>query len=291
MKESTRQSYTQRMLKVLVHIQNNLDEDLKLEELADLACFSPFHFHRVFKGMVGEGLAAHLRRLRLERAAWQLRTTGISVTGIAFGAGYETVESFTRAFSRSHGVPPSLYRYRDGPAGRHGFPSQQELIQRLMERMGVKMDAKIVKNDAIRLAFVRHMGPYDKCETAWEKLCTHMGPLGLLGPDTTFLGLCHDDPEVTPPQNIRYDACIKVGPEFQPSGEVGVQEIPAGDYAMVLHKGPYSTLKESYAALAGQWLPNSGREPKNAPSHEVYLNHPEDTPPEELLTEIYVPLA
>ena len=290
MRDSTRQSYAERMLKVLVHIQNNLDGELNLDELAEMACFSPYHFHRIFTGMVGEGLSSHIRRLRLERAAWQLKVSSKSVTDIAFEAGYETLESFTRMFRKTYGVPPSLYRYKDGPAGMHGFPTKNELIQRLMERTGAEMDAKIVKKDAIRVAFVRHIGPYDQCEAAWEKLCAHMGPLGLLGPQTAFIGLCHDDPEVTPPMNIRYDACMEVGPDFEAGGEIGVQEIAGGEYAVTLHKGPFDTLKESYAALAGKWLPASGREPRNAPSYEVYLSDPEKTPPQELLTEIYIPL-
>jgi AraC family transcriptional regulator len=74
MKAITLQDYKQRLLRVLVHIQQQLDRPLSLEELARLAHFSPFHFHRVFKGMLGESVQSHLRRLRLERSAARLKS-------------------------------------------------------------------------------------------------------------------------------------------------------------------------------------------------------------------------
>ena len=98
MKSETQQTYQERILKVLVYIQNHLDETLSLEELAGVAHFSPYHFHRIFRGMVGESLMEHVRRLRLERAAHRLKFTDSPVTRIAFEAGYETHEAFTRAF-------------------------------------------------------------------------------------------------------------------------------------------------------------------------------------------------
>ncbi len=73
MHEQTRQAYKERILQVLVHIQTHLDHPLPLDELAGLAHFSPYHFHRVFRGMVGEPVKEHVRRLRLERAAHRLR--------------------------------------------------------------------------------------------------------------------------------------------------------------------------------------------------------------------------
>jgi AraC family transcriptional regulator len=104
------------------------------------------------------------------------------------------------------------------------------------------------------------------------------------------LGLCHDDPEVTPPEKIRYDVCLVVDESFEPQGEIGVQVIAGGDYAVTTHQGPYETLNETYGKLCGQWIPRNGRTLRSAPCYEVYLNDPEGTEPEELLTDIYMPL-
>ena len=296
MKPQTEQSYKQRMLKVLVHIQGHLDEALFLEDLAAIAHFSPYHFHRVFQGMVGETLMAHVRRLRLERAAGRLKSGDQPVTRIAFDAGYETHEAFTRAFRAMFDQPPTTFRAAHQvppppcvPSGIHYDPAGglNDFTPRQEE---TPMEASIKQIDAIRVAFVRHVGPYNEVGPTWQRLCGWAGPRGLLGPNMKCLGLCHDDPQVTPPDKIRYDACLVVDERVQPEGDVGVQTIPAGDYAVAVHRGPYEKLAESYARLCGEWIPSQSREPRSAPGFEVYHNDPNSTPPEELVTEIHVPL-
>jgi AraC family transcriptional regulator len=105
------------------------------------------------------------------------------------------------------------------------------------------------------------------------------------------LGISHDDPEITPPERLRYDAALVVPDSVTGSGAVAIQEIGGGEYAAAMHRGPYDRLGETYAALCGQWLPASGREARNAPPLEFYRTSFGETPPEEFLTEIFVPLA
>jgi AraC family transcriptional regulator len=99
--------YQERMLKVVNHIQRHLDQPLHLPDLAALACVSPYHFHRLFKGMVDEGVAEHVRRLRRERAAQQLCHSDRSFTESAADAGFESFKGFGRAFRSHFGHPPS----------------------------------------------------------------------------------------------------------------------------------------------------------------------------------------
>lgn len=286
-------SYQKRMLKVLLYIQEHLDRDLSLAELADVACFSPFHFHRVFRGMVGEPVAEYVRRLRLDQAAISLRHSKRSVTDLAFRWGYDSLEAFTRAFRQHFGVSPSQYRNLMQTEGLESEAKSSLIkganMQAEMDK-GAVQQVEIVQMDPKRVAFVRHVGPYAQCEAAWEKLCAWAGPTGLLGPDAVMLGLCHDDPEITEPENIRYDACLAVGPQVSPSGEVGVQEIAGGSYVKALHKGSFDRLINTYAWVCGQWLPEKKREMRNLPSYEIYLNDPGQTSPEELLVEVYIPL-
>src|SRR5262249_26256763 len=107
MKASTEQDYRERIVRTLVYIQGRLDEELELAELAGVAAFSPFHFHRIFRGLVGESVKEYVRRLRLERAARCLKQESRPVTEIALQAGFETHESFTRAFTAMFGESPS----------------------------------------------------------------------------------------------------------------------------------------------------------------------------------------
>lgn len=114
-KPETHSFYARALQRVIEHVATHLDQALDLETLAAKACLSPFHFHRVFRGMVGETPVELIRRLRMERAAWRLIHTERSVTAIAFDTGYETHEAFTRAFRTCFGTSPSGFRARNHP--------------------------------------------------------------------------------------------------------------------------------------------------------------------------------
>jgi AraC family transcriptional regulator len=248
--------------------------------------------------LVGETLMAHIRRLRLERAAGRLKLGRRPVIEIALEAGYETHEAFTRAFKASFGRSPSAFRARPGPganlSARSGIHYREPRTLRdfkTSRHSTTTMNVTIQRLAPLRVAFMRHVGPYDQTGVTWEKFCTFLGKEGLLGGDSRFIGVCHDDPDVTPPDKIRYDACVSVDANFQPGGEIGAQVIAGGEYAVLTHHGPYAKLGESYHRLVGQWLPRSGREMAAAPCFEEYLNSPENTEPEDLITDLHLPLA
>src|SRR5215470_15557250 len=169
MRDTTIQDYQSRILKVLVHIQKSLDSPVSLEELAAIASFSPFHFHRIFRGMVGESVKEHVRRLRLERAAHRLRFTGQPVTDIAFDAGYDTHESFTRAFRAMFAQPPARFReqhrmvaYGPSPSGVH-YVAEGELDGfRPARGEAEPLVVRVEERPPMRVAFLRHVGPYDQ---------------------------------------------------------------------------------------------------------------------------------
>ena len=150
------------------------------------------------------------------------------------------------------------------------------------------MNVEVKTLEPMCVAFMRHVGPYHEVGETWQQFMAFVAPRALFGPNAHCLGLCHDDPDVTPADKIRYDACLTVPDSFEPEGDVGVQTIPAGRFASTLHEGPYDNLNQTYAALLGQWFPAHGHEPAAASCLEFYLNSPEDTEPEDLLTEVCV---
>ncbi|HEY3296761.1 MAG TPA: AraC family transcriptional regulator [bacterium] len=297
MKTNTEQDYKERMLRVLVHIQNHLDEAVSLDDLASIANFSPFHFHRVFRGMLGEGVMEHCRRLRLERAAQRLKQSEEQVTAIAFEAGYETLDAFIRAFRMRFGMPPTEFR-KDCAAKIQSLPSgigyhPQTVLQDFEPiRKGVlEMDVNVRNVPPMKVVFVRVNGPYTQSAgQAWGKLCSWAGRKGLMRSQPVLIGISHDDPEITPPDKVRYDACLVVQQEVEPEGDFGVQELGGGDYAITMHKGPYERLGETYSYLCGQWAPQNGYRLRSLPPFEIYKKDPSVAKPEDLLTEIYLPV-
>lgn len=294
-RQATRNDYTERMLEVLTYIQHHLDEDVSLGTLAEVACFSPYHFHRIFRGFVGESVSEHIRRIKLERAAQRLKQTARPIIDIAFEAGYDAPEAFARAFRQMFRLSPTGYRTANQvpriPPGRVHYGVDGKTVRMNPQcRKEIRMNVEVKEIEPIRVAYARHVGPYHECGKAWEKICLWAGPKGYFQPGAQFIGLCYDDPDVTPPEKIRYDACITVDEACRPDGQIGVQTIEGGLYAMATHHGSYSRLNDTYAALCGRWIPQEGYEIRSLPSFEIYLNDPNSTPEDELLTDVYVPI-
>ncbi len=119
------------------------------------------------------------------------------------------------------------------------------------------MEVRIETVAPMRVAFMRHVGPYDQVGPLWEKLFVFAMRARMFGPAFKMLGVPHDDPSVTPADKLRYDACIAVDEKFEPRDDIGVQDIRGGEYAVTKHRGPYEGLGDAYDALIGRWLPNS----------------------------------
>jgi AraC family transcriptional regulator len=154
----------------------------------------------------------------------------------------------------------------------------------------VKMEIRTLPDQQV--LFVRKKGRYDKAaEEAWPVLMKFAYSRRILNKDTKSIGIGHDSPNVTPEDKIRYDACITFEGSVKPEGEVGIQTIAGGKYAVFLHKGPYSNLNQTYNYIMAEWYPASGEKFRELPCFEMYLNRdPGKTKPENLKTAIYVPI-
>jgi AraC family transcriptional regulator len=282
---ASRSDYAIRLDRVFTWLVAHLDDTLDLRVLADVACMSPFHFHRIYHAMQGETVTDTIRRLRLHRAAVELIGGELPVSRIAQRAGYGSQEAFTRAFKGAYGVPPARYRAAFVPT----MPGQKENAMQT-EHAALNCRATIREISRIAVAVLPHRGDYHEISATFQRLSTMAGALGLLGPDTRSFGIYYDDPSVTPAEALRSEACISVPDQWTPTGELQRREIREGRYAVALHVGPYAELGHVYTWLYGAWLASSGEEVADAPCVEAYLNDARIVPPTELRTEIWLPL-
>ncbi|NBZ88199.1 AraC family transcriptional regulator [Stagnihabitans tardus] len=275
------QDYERRLTRVIDHIHDNPDGDLSLDALADVAALSRFHFHRVFQAMTGMTAAALVRQMRLHRAAVALVLGDQPVDQIARACGFPSRAALARAFADHFGATPLAFR----KSGAHRpFTLSLPLKGPLMHPVTLRTDP------ARRLAAMPHKGAYYQISRAFEKLGATLGARGLYGQAGLMVGVYYDSPGAVAEADLRSHAGVEL-----PQGEIAapLEEItlPAGRHAVLTFRGPYAGLQAAYDQLFGIWLPASGETPADSPVFEVYLNTPMDTAPEDLLTEICLPLA
>ncbi len=281
----TATAYADRLERVFTWLADHLDDAIDLARLADVAALSPFHFHRIYRAVQGETVTDTVRRLRLHRAAVELITGELPVARIATRAGYGSQEAFTRAFKAAYAVPPARYRASFVPA-----PTHHKLEDGMETQKTTTYEVDIRQQPAMKVAALPHQGDYSKIGSTFERLMAMAAGQRLLGPATRSFGIYYEDPK-TAPDKLRADACTTAPDGWTPAGGLELREIRGGRYAVVLHVGPYAELDRAYSWLYGSWLPTSGEEPAHAPVVEEYLNDARTTPPTELRTEIYLPLA
>jgi AraC family transcriptional regulator len=274
-KTTTKNEYLQSVYKVIHFIELNYKEELTLETLSKVGGFSKYHFHRIFKAIIGESIGEHLRRVRLQNTTIKFKTDS-NITDIALSSGYETNSAFSKAFKKHFGVTPS------------------EFSKNAKIKKGVAMiEPTFVEMQPVDILYVRKEGEYgESCARAWEVLLNFVSMpqnKNLLTDKLMRFGIGHDNPNVTEASKIRCDACISWDDKnVKPEGEVQSKSIDGGKYAMFLHKGAYEELKSTYDMVT-DWIVESSVSLRDKPLFEKYLDvDPRNVKPEDLRTEIYV---
>jgi AraC family transcriptional regulator len=267
----TIEDYGARLERVHRYLSEHLDDDVDLERLASVACFSPFHFHRIYHALQGETVAETVRRQRLHRAALELIDGVLPIARVAERAGYGSQAAFTRAFRSAYGAPPAAYRAATGGGS-------------------IYRDVEVRTTPDIAVVARRHEGAYEGIGAAFEQLQAAAIGRGWLRQQTRSFGLYYHDPAATPPAALQSDACLTAPPGFTGDAEHRALTIAGGRHAVLLHVGPYAELHAAYTWLYREWLPASGVEPADRPCVEEYLNDVRRVPASELRTEIWLPL-
>lgn len=260
-KEETQHSYHKSINRVLIYIQEHLNEPADLKTLAGIVHISPYHFHRIFKSTIGESVAEYVQRLRLEYVAEQLKTSHFSLNELAERAGYSSEQALSRAFKRYFNLPPSVFK-----------------AFFLEEKFNKALTPRICRVSGKNIIMLREV---ERHERSWQKLYMYAMVNQLLSESCESLELIKD--------GVFYPALTTA--TFLTSDEhIDSTHLSEGAYAIFTHIGSPEKLPELYDAIIHYWLPASKYILHSGFPYIKYLNHLSMVQQEELLSEVYIPL-
>jgi AraC family transcriptional regulator len=285
--------YKERIHQAIDYISEHLAEDIPLEKLATVACFSPFHFHRIFSAVLGETPRDYIERSRMEKAAKLIcLKQNIAIADIASACGFSSASSFTRTFKKHYGIAPTQYLQKHKEE--HHTLSEQQPITQSQSRLRDFSLVEIKKLPAFHIAYSQTIESYATgIPKAWNRLFQFLQPRGLIGNDVTLLGIPYNNPGITPREKCRYRACITVPQEVElPRGDVKTADLQEAVYAVYHFKGTREDVWEAYAFFYGEWLLQSGYLPDEKPLIELYpLSLMSDCSQNDLMYDIAIPVV
>lgn len=247
-------------------LEERLDDPPNIAELAKTAGISHFHFQRAFKKVVGETVAQHSQRLRLERSAAFLKFSAWQVQEIGLAAGFDTPAAFSRAFRKLYGRTPQQFRDRESvvPFLRSHMRSRKE--QAAAPDPFPTPTALVETWNDIPILAIRHYGPVTSIYQPWTQLLAWVRKHHPAPEKARFFGLWFDDWSSVPTdrQNYRYEAAVTLPQRFSPTLEPPFHHrtLDGGPTATAMAHGSVTTLDRAWRAFAYGWLPYSGYQPR-----------------------------
>ena len=266
-----KEKYQSKIFPVHEFVLKNLEKKITLNQLAFLSGFSNFHFHRIFKELNGEPISTHLKRLRLEKAAFELKVSEIPAKEISIQAGFDSYEAFSRAFKKSFRMNPTEFRKR--------FSKLNKSIQNFSQGpKGIRLnEIHIRKIDPIQIAFLRKIGPYqelagpDKNSKEFKKIIQFAELNQMNWKNHQMIGVCQDDPEITEASKIRFDIGLTITKKCQLLPEMGIQTLKGGNYLVCRYRGAYIGLYDVYIFLLNEFCPKHKYSVSSDSLFEVYV--------------------
>ncbi|MDN4503327.1 GyrI-like domain-containing protein [Alteromonadaceae bacterium BrNp21-10] len=288
MSSSLENDLTAKIQKVLAHIDQHLDEPLSIEQLSEIAGLSKYHFHRQFTGVMGISMYKMVQLKRLRRAASQLVFRQDSIIDIALEAGFDSAEAFSRAFKVQFAQSPS--QFRQHPQRK---PWDETEVIKVIERVA-ELEVSIIELQPIWVGVLGHDGPMSSFYQTLQRFIQWRKQHRLPPTKSRTFNLLHqsnDDSSaisvaVGLPNEQSFNADLLVNNELG----VTAQTISGGCYAVHRHTGSWDGLESRVNALFSQWLPNSGYQIRDEDLLLERLNLYPETPENELITDIYLPL-
>ena len=276
-------------------IELHLCDEISIEQLANIAGFSMFHFQRRFKREIGITIHQFIRHIRLVSAAKRMVSSEENITQIAYACGYHTLQSFSREFNKEFGISPRDFRTR----GEIQWISYREQLLRTQAEGNSSLFPRILYLPERMLYYVCQRGgtgtnAISPAQEAFAMLQNWLDTFAYVENVKDWVGQLPDEPDTTPPDTQRFHAGVIFQDGFVPvhtaAARMDHSVIPAGRWAVFRVKGPYEQLWQTWSAIYRDWLPSSGFSLGHASPYEVYFNSAQDTPAQNLLTDLYLPL-
>lgn len=307
--------YKRRINAVLDHLDRHYASEQSLETLAGIANFSPFHFHRIFKAIVGESLYKYIQRIRIEKAAHQLKfQKQKSITAIALDCGFSNSASFARTFKEYFAMSATAWRKTPEPRFSKNCKVQSKSWQKnsissmyidpetnhaqwnldMLTRKNVTIEVRDFPE--VQLAYLRHIGPFQGQQKKWAQLFEKLMTWGMARdlvscPGTRFFTVFRDSLKITDFNKFKSDVCISVPPGSKSDGDIGTLVLPGGKYASAHFEIDAEEYQQAWDIIYSDWLPGSGYMPDDRCVFEEYLNDPNQHPKNKHFIKIYIPVT
>ncbi len=236
-----------RINSVILHIEKNLSTQLTIDDLAEIAYFSKYHFNRVFKSVTGESVYHYIKRVRLEKAAAYLWSTEDSVKDIALKCGFNTTSNFSYNYKKRFGISAKEQRVINS-----GFKDDSIIPD-------ITVSIKEFPN--MQIAYIKSIGNnyFSDFNEYRDKLYKWAKARDLWSDGTQFFGLSYDSYYVTKKEHMRFDICVEVLPGTEANGEIGIKEFTKKKYATaVFNLSDSFERKEELFDELNTWVLNSG---------------------------------
>src|SRR6202021_107095 len=212
-KSHANSEYSHRINRVIDYLRGNLDRQVKLKELARVACLSEFHFHRIFRAVSGETLNSFTNRLRLEKAARLLRYSEQSLTDIALDCGFSSSATFSRAFRAGYDTSPSQFRKSGeiikSKICKELFPKEEYGLPMSAEERRAAFPVRLIDIPERQVAYIRVTNAFELDRVlAALKAVIEWGKSQDIFSQGSLFGMTVDDPHVTPKHLYRYEVCL-----------------------------------------------------------------------------------
>lgn len=291
--------YLDNVISAIDYIEENiLDDELSMTSASKRAGFSEYHFHRIFSSLVGESIADYIRARRLSQAALELKQSDESILALSLKYGFDSQETFTRAFKRLFGLTPGAFRKQvkleaDMPLNIGlKLPLKKSLLEHILAR-GFDMKPEIVKIDD---CYVVGMGAgfipkaSKDINMLWQKFMPRMKEIE--ANSNLAYGICtskHPEIDLKDGECMVYVAALPVDERAAVPLDMVKVKIEGGEYAKFTHKGPILEIARTVDYIWGQWQPEAPYKLRDAVDFELYDErfNPESADSE---VDIYVPL-